>query len=300
MRRAFVLLVGSSIVLLATTPALAAVGPNGESVVVLTGDVVVPAGETVEAVFVLDGSVDVMGRVTDAVVVLNGPTRISGRVDGDVAVLSGRLFVADGAVVAGDVYAEHSTITPGATVEGVVRSPANLEWAVGWASAATALALWFAIAISVLLLGLALIGLAPRAADAADRAARTALGPSIGWGAAVFFGIPIVAALAVGTLVGIPLGIALLLGLALIFAIGQTVGAWLLGRRLVAGPSRAASFLLGWAIVSGLGLVPGLGALMWFAATVVGLGALSVAAWRARTAPSDLTTPVPPPMPVGA
>jgi hypothetical protein len=175
-----------------------------------------------------------------------------------------------------------------------------VDWAIGWASVAGVLAFWFAIAISVLFLGLVLIGLAPRAADAAIEAARTAIGPSIGWGLGVFFGIPIAGAMAVGTLVGIPLGIALLLALALIFAIGQTAGAWLLGRRLVAGGSRAVSFLLGWAIVSGIGLVPVLGGVMWFAATVMGLGALSVAAWRARTVPGERTAPLPPPMPAGA
>jgi hypothetical protein len=300
MRRVFIVVVGALFVLLPVTPAFAAAGPSGESLVVLTGDAVVAEGESVQTVVVFDGSAEIAGHVSETVVVLNGPARVSGQVEGDVVLLSGRLTLTDGAIVGGDVYAERRTIAPGAAVEGVVRSPASVDWALGWASAITMIAVWFAIAISVLVLGLALIGLAPRAADAAYTAARTALGPSIGWGFAVFVGLPVVAAAAMGTLVGMPLGIALLLALVLIFAIGQTAGAWFLGRALVGGPSRAVSFLLGWAIVSGLGLIPGLGGLMWFAATVTGLGAISVALWRARSVSSAAAAPALPPMPAGA
>lgn len=300
MRRVLVLVLGALAVLLVAPPAFAAAQPNDESLVVLTGDAVVAEGEVVRTVVVFDGSAEIAGHVTETVVVLNGPVTVSGQVDGDVVLLNGRLSVTDGAFVGGDVYAERRTIAAGATVEGVVRSPASVDWALGWASAITMLAVWFAIAVSVLVLGLVLIGLAPRAADATYAAVREALGPSIGWGLVVFVGLPIVAAVAMGTLVGMPLGIALLLALALIFAIGQTAGAWFLGRALVGGPSRAVSFLLGWAIVSGLGLIPGLGGLMWFAATVLGLGAISVATWHARRGTAETSTPAIPPVPAGA
>jgi cytoskeletal protein CcmA (bactofilin family) len=309
MRRSFVLAVGVALLLVVSAaPAYAAAAAEGrgDSLVVLTGDAVVPVGETVETVVVFDGAVEIAGRVSETVVVLNGPTTVTGHVGGDVIVLSGQLTLADGSFVGGDVYAERRSIEPGAAVQGAVRSPASIDWALGWASAITMLAVWFAIAVSVLVLGLALIGLAPRAADATYDAVRTSLGPSIGWGLLVFIGLPIVGAAAVGTLVGIPLGIALLFGLALIFAIGQTAGAWFLGRRLVRGPSRAVSFLLGWAIVSGLGLVPGLGGLIWFGTTVAGLGAIAVAVWRVRRAPAAATAPAssggatPPPLPAGA
>lgn len=300
MRRVFAAIAGALLVVVPVTPAFAAAEPDGESLVVLAGDAVVDQGETVDTVVVFDGSAEISGLVTQTVVVLHGPARVSGQVEGDVVVLDGRLTLGPTARVGGDVFAERRTIDPGATVEGVIRSPASVDWALGWASAITMLAVWFAIAISVLVLGLVLIGLAPRAADATYAAVRSALGPSIGWGFAVFVGLPIVGAAAVGTLVGMPLGLALLFGLALIFAVGQTAGAWFLGRTLVSGPSRAVSFLLGWAIVSGLGLVPGLGGLLWVAATVVGLGAIAVATWRARRVPSAAPAAAPPPMPVGA
>jgi hypothetical protein len=43
-----------------------------------------------------------------------------------------------------------------------------------------------------------------------------------------------------------------------------------------------AAFVVGWAILCIAGLVPVLGAVLWFAATWYGLGALVVAAYRAR------------------
>jgi hypothetical protein len=77
------------------------------------------------------------------------------------------------------------------------------------------------------------------------------------------------------------------------------MSAYALGRRLVKPPSsRFASFLLGWAILAGLSIIPFLGGLVWFAAVVYGLGSITVAVWRARrgasTTPETSTTPVAP------
>lgn len=44
------------------------------------------------------------------------------------------------------------------------------------------------------------------------------------------------------------------------------------------------AFPAGWAILRVVALVPILGGLVWFAAAVVGLGALAVASWHARSA----------------
>ena len=60
-------------------------------------------------------------------------------------------------------------------------------------------------------------------------------------GLAVFFGVPAAAVLALITLVGIPLGIALLLALLPLYAIGYTTSAWLLGRAIVRRPEAGCS-----------------------------------------------------------
>ena len=75
----------------------------------------------------------------------------------------------------------------------------------------------------------------------------------------------------------------LLLALVPIYALGYVAGAWLLGRRILKpAASRFAAFLVGWAILRVVALIPIAGGLAWLVATVFGLGALIVAAWRAR------------------
>jgi hypothetical protein len=88
------------------------------------------------------------------------------------------------------------------------------------------------------------------------------------------------------TVVGIPLGLGLLAALLLIYALGYSAAAWILGRSILRGPtSWVVAFLVGWAILRIVALVPILGGLVWFAAVVVGLGTIAVAIWRARSAP---------------
>jgi hypothetical protein len=69
--------------------------------------------------------------------------------------------------------------------------------------------------------------------------------------------------------------------LGLIYSTGYVVGAWLLGRQLMKPPaSRVLAFLAGLAILRALALVPILAGIVGAVATVFGLGALMVAAWR--------------------
>ena len=206
--------------------------------VVITGPVTIDRGETADDVVVIDGPVSVAGRVRGDLVVVNGRLRISGTVDGDVVTVADRAALAPGARVSGDfVYGDkRPLVASGATIEGDVDrvSVGEVTDPVGFIGAA---ALWIAVSVSTLVLGLLLLWLAPRALDAAYGAASTSPGATIGWGLLLFFGLPILAVLALVTLVGIPLGVALLLALLPLYAIGYTTSAWLLGRRLV-GPPR--------------------------------------------------------------
>jgi hypothetical protein len=147
--------------------------------------------------------------------------------------------------------------------------------------------------VSTLLLGLLLLLLAPRGADAVARAGRDAVGASIGWGAALVFGLPVASVLLLITLVGIPFGLGLLFGLALLYSVGYVYGAFVVGRLVIrpsrhGGPRRVAAFLAGWAILRVVGFVPVLGAITWVLAAWYGLGSLLVAVWRARRPPIPL------------
>ena len=297
MRRILSVFCGALVLSLIPGTAFAAAEPVRDSgLVVLSGDAYVAPDETVPSVVVFDGSANVEGTVTGSVVVFSGPTVISGDVGGDVVVFDGLLTVQDGAHVSGDVFADTRAIASGAQIDGTTQSTVRFATAAGWAGVALWIGMWIAVAVSMLLLGLLLLWFAPRAADAVIVVGRTAVGPSIGWGAAMVFGLPILGVLAIVTVVGLPIGLGILFALGLIYAIGMVAGSWFLGRMIVKTGSRIGAFALGWAIVTVASLVPGLGGLVWLAATGYGLGTLCVATFRARQGPSQTIT-VPEAMP---
>ena len=296
------LLAGAAAVaaLLLVFAAPAASATDEEDVVILSGTAVVAEDETVSDVVVFHGEATIEGTVTGNLVVFDGPATVSGTVEGDAIAFNGLLRVDPLAVVGGDVFADDRDIAPSATVEGDVGGISDLGWMVDGRFAFVAgFAVWLAVTISVLLLGLIVVWLAPRAIDATVEASRTGTGAAIGWGLGLFIGLPVLAVVAVATLVGIPFGIGLLLGLALIYALGHTASAWLLGRVLVREPrSRTLAFVAGWAILAGASAVPVLGGLVWFMATVFGLGSIVVATWRSRGVAPPLTArTLAPPLP---
>ncbi len=99
----------------------------------------------------------------------------------------------------------------------------------------------------------------------------------------MFFGLPLLALIALVTLVGIPFGIGLLLALLPLGALGYVTSGWLLGRRLHAD-GRVVAFLIGWGILRGVALIPVVGALAFLCAVVFGLGALTWTLLQARGA----------------
>jgi hypothetical protein len=298
MRRFLMVLIGALVLSLIPGAAWAAAEPtsDSQSLVVMSGDAAVAPNETVNSVVVFSGSAKIDGTVQDSVVVFSGPVLISGDVEGSVVVFDGLLTLQNGAHVSGDVLANSRAISPGAQVDGQISSTARIGTAAGWAGVMLWALMALAIAVSLLLFGFLLLWFAPRAADAVIETGRKAVGPSIGWGAAMVFGLPVIAILAMVTVVGFPIGLGVLFSLGLIYAVGMVAGAWFLGRSIVKTGSRAGAFAVGWLIVTGASLIPGLGGLVWIAATGYGLGALSVAAYRARRAPmrpDTVTVPEP-------
>jgi hypothetical protein len=98
--------------------------------------------------------------------------------------------------------------------------------------------------------------------------------------------------------VAIPLGLFMLLALALLYTLGYVAGAHAIGRLLVKAPtSRFIAFLAGWAILRVLALVPVLGGLAWTLASIFGLGVLWVASRRGVVGPMPAQAVPPPPTP---
>src|SRR5215211_6069178 len=252
--------------------------------VVITGGAVVPVGQTAGDIVVLDGTVRIAGHATGDIVSVSGPVRLSGRVDGDLIAVSDRAFLGPTARVGGDLrYGdERPVLASGASVGGKVSNEDWSDAASGWGWVSL-IGWWLAVSVSTLVVGVLLVVLAPAALYAAERAVRERLGVTVAWGVAIAIGVPLLAVLALVTLVGIPFGIALLLAAIPVLLVAYATSAWIVGRRLLRNRSRSrwAALFLGWGILRVLALIPVVGALVGLVATVVGLGALAVALWRA-------------------
>ncbi len=261
------------------------IGRPGDQIIV-RGQVDLKPGQTARTIAIVDGDVSVPrgATVTGDVLSVDGTVRIAGVVRGHVVTVAGRALIArTGVVGKGIAYGSKApVVATGARVSGDVK---KIDQHVGLlAPFISGLLLWIAMSISTLLLGVLALLLAPRAADAAFERMREGWGPAIGIGCAVFLGLPLLALIAIVTLVGLPFGIGLLLALVPLAALGYVTSAWLLGRRLHA-EGRLVAFLIGWGILRGVALIPILGALAFLCAVVFGLGALTWTLLQARSGP---------------
>jgi hypothetical protein len=282
---------------------------GGDAFVVLTGRLDLPEGMLASDAVIFDGDATIAGDVTNNVVAFNGDVEVTGHVGENVVALNGRVTLGPDARVDGDVVsADAADISPAATVGGRVRSVRSADVNFGRITVISRIVIWLATSVSSFLLGLLLVLFVPRAMDATARTGVDRVGASIGFGFLMLIGVPIAAVVAIVILVGIPFGIGVLLALGLLYWLGYTAGAYMLGRRLIAPPThRLLAFLAGWAILRGLALIPVVGGLLWLAATVWGLGALVIAARTAgrqtpdagrMASPGTSVPPVPPPPPL--
>ena len=250
--------------------------------IVLVGSVLVDREETADDVVVADGDVTIRGNVTGNVFVVAGDVTIRGSVGGDVITVAGLATLGRRGRVAGDiVYADDRPVrAPGSRVGGEVR-----KFAVGEASVIGAIGAWIAFTISLLLLGLVLLLLAPRAGEAVARTGTQKPLVAALVGLVAFFLLPVIAIAVCFTIIGLPLGIVLLLLLLPLYAIGYLTTA-LVGGRLVLKKGRILALLAGLVILQLLTLIPIAGGLIGFLATIFGLGVLLVSLFRARTRPA--------------
>jgi len=298
-------IVGAAIVLVALGAGPAAAQEDTASAdrdqIVLTGELLIAAKDTVDAAVILDGPARVDGTVQETLVVLNGDAEISGTVQQDVVVLNGEVVVRSGAEIGGDLVTQSTPeVEEGATIRGErsnVITRFDLDIADGFGGR---IWWWLAYSASVLILGLLLLAFAPGLFPAVREAATNGIGSSIGWGFGLFFLLPIGSVLLLITLVGIPLGIFTLLALAFLYTLGYVVAVIGLGSRLLrTTQSRFVAFLGGWVVLRLLALIPFVGGWLWFLGSVWGLGLLAVAIRRGHAGETAAPPQPLPPMPVG-
>jgi cytoskeletal protein CcmA (bactofilin family) len=281
-----VLVVASALALLALPAPAGARNIGSDDEIVITGTVRVPRGEHADRVVIGDGRVEIQGHVDGVILAFDAPVHIArgAVVDGDVISISRKVTVDTGATLNNDLiyFDDKPSVARKATVYGDVRHANGGDFF--FSSLLVHAAIWIAFTLSSLVLGLILLWLVPASAvGAVFQTARGQGGAAIAWGIVLFVGIPLAAIVAVLTLVGIPLGLLMLLALLPLYAVGYVTSAYVLGRALLsAGHGAVAAFFAGWGILRAVALVPGAGALAWLAATVFGLGVLTVALWRSR------------------
>lgn len=212
--------------------------------------------------------------------------RVDGRVDGDAVLGAGRVELGPGAVVGGDLrYDEDATFVrdPAATVGGAVVAEASLgevsPFVLPW---------WVGVVygtLASLLLGLALLVVAPRTSrSVADRVATEPV-RSLGVGLLTVVVVPVALVALALTIVGIPLTLlgAVLFGLlAWVALVYGRFAVAVVALSRVGVDDRFVAMAVG---VVGLGLVaavPVLGGLVDVAVSLLGLGALVTTAVAAR------------------
>jgi hypothetical protein len=280
------------------TPAVASAARTGaeadEAIVVVSGDVTVARGQTVDGVYVAHGDTTVAGEVDGDVIVLSGDVLVSGRIDGDLFTAGGKARLLPSAEVTGDVsYGdEHPRVALDARVHGDV---SKQDWPDlgGVFSGVGAFVIWLAMTVSLLVFGALLLLIAPRAADALEVRSHERLGPTIAIGIAIAIVLPVVAFIAAITLLGLPLAIGISLALLPLGTVAYLVSAYALGRRMVEPPRhRMLSFLAGLGALRVAAYVPVLGTVVGIAALIFGLGLIGVAIGAAREpAPDPTRTP---------
>jgi hypothetical protein len=256
-----------------------------DAIVVVSGDVDVPRGRTVDGIVVVSGDVRLAGHVTGDVVLISGDALVNGRIDGSLVTIGGQARLLPRAFVAGNVhYADERPIVSGrAIVRGDVSREDGFD-ALDLLPFISVFVLWLGIGISMAALGALLLLIAPRAAEAIYERSRERVGPLIGIGFAVAIALPVAATIAAVTLVGIPLAFVILLALLPLSAVAYCVSAWALGRRMVGPPRhRILAFLAGLAVLRAVALVPVLGFLVGLAAVIFGFGLIGAAIGAARS-----------------
>ncbi len=274
---------------------------NGREIVEFGRDVVIEKGETKQNVVVIGGDVKVDGDVDRDVVVIGGSAEVNGAVNGCLVVVLGSLKmgpdaqVQRDAVVIGGPFEQDDTATIGGerVFVGLNHALPNFGWLKQWLSRGLMLArplppglMWvWGVAVVFLMIYLLLALLFPRPLQASVISLQERPIGSFFTGVLVLLlFVPLVIFLAI-TIVGIPV---------IFFLICATVFAFLFGKAAVYsyagqqvtrqwkpdGAKLMLVLLIGAVLFYLIYMVPVVGFLTWGMVTVLGLGAVVLAAFR--------------------
>jgi cytoskeletal protein CcmA (bactofilin family) len=266
---------------------------DGDLVAVGGNVTVTPGAHVGGRAWLAGGRVEVLGRLGGGVRAAGATVRFGGEADGDVQLAGGEIHILSGARVGGDlVYTSPrpARIEPGARIAGAVtHHRSDVAERAGQVWRVVRAVVGIALLVGVMVAGAVLLALFPTATVSAARTIGTAPGRSLGLGIAVVVGLPIVGALLVATVVGAPLGLAVLAGWGLVLLAGYLVAAVFLGEvgaRLTRRPAdlslgaRVLSLALALLLLALVSLIPVAGGLIVGAALLLGAGALALRLYR--------------------
>jgi hypothetical protein len=258
---------------------------TGRVLIATGGTIDVAADEQADAVVVVGGDVRIAGTV-NTLLVVDGTATITGATLETIAIVNGVASLDGGTTVLGDVVQFGSTINraQGVEIGGAVRDMAGDVAAFGIFMGAALIALWIGLGIATLLVGLLVAGLAARQVRVATSLISHEPGKTVLVGILSLIVPPILAFLAIITIVGIPTGIGLLVVVwpAVAF-VGYVVaaiwlGEWILRQRESSTPADRpyGAAVVGLLVAFVIGFVPLVTAVL----SIFGLGAVVLAAWR--------------------
>ncbi|WP_156130442.1 hypothetical protein [Paenibacillus durus] len=228
-------------------------------------NITVPAGQTVDDVYVAGGDADVFGQVNGVVVVINGSLRLgsTANVKGVVIVVGGQVNQDPGAVLGDDVYnisldnaTQNSLLIGGGLVLGL--------WVVQLAGSL----------LMVLVPVLIRIIVKTKIAAFTDQYKRESIGRLLYIGFLSGLIITALSALLLVTVIGIPILILILLAVIVVVAAGITVMSFRLGE-MFRGPTQSSDWvkvLIGASIITAFVNIPFIGWVVLCLVALVSLG----------------------------
>jgi len=300
MRRLFAVAATVAIMLLAFAPAAFAADPvtwTGRGAIVsVDGSVDVPAGQTVDALLVVNGTATVEGNVS-SIVVVRGTATLSGATTRHLVVVNSTVNLGPGTTVTGDIATIRGDIVrdPTAVVEGRTTALDGSLAAFAVAMIPLIIVISIGFFVAMVVAGLMLAAFGARQTRTAEALITHRPGHVLLAGLVGTIALPVLCGIVTITIIGAPFGLAMLLvGLPLLAFVGWLVAAiwigdWLLGKsRGMPEPEHPyGAAVLGVVILAIAGLLPFVSAL----ATLFGVGAVLLAAWSSIRPQSPAPTP---------
>jgi hypothetical protein len=269
-------------------PAVLAAEPSPDSgplLVSVNRAVDIPAGEHLDTLIVVGGDARISGDVT-TIIVARGTATLTGATARTLVVVNGTADLQAGTTVSGDVRTLDGSVTqaPGSTVGGTVRTLDADLTAVGILLIPAFFLLMIGFGLAVVAAALLVAAFAARQVRSVESLISRRPGHVLVAGIAGSIGLPLLSVLLIVSVLGAPIGLALLFLVLPVVAFlawivaAIWVGDWILGRaRGHVEPSHPyLAAVVGVIVLALAGILPFVSGI----ATLFGFGALLLAAWR--------------------